>query len=69
MPRCDGTGPRGQGPMTGWGNGYCAVRISSPQQEIDYLRRQTMALRRQLSIIRIRLEELSAEKEEHHARV
>lgn len=23
MPGFDGTGPRGQGPMTGWGAGYC----------------------------------------------
>jgi hypothetical protein len=24
MPRGDGTGPAGMGPMTGWGAGYCA---------------------------------------------
>jgi hypothetical protein len=24
MPGFDGTGPRGFGPMTGWGRGYCA---------------------------------------------
>jgi len=24
MPRFDGTGPRGMGPMTGWGIGPCA---------------------------------------------
>lgn len=23
MPRFDGTGPAGMGPMTGWGMGYC----------------------------------------------
>ena len=27
MPRFDGTGPRGQGPLTGRGEGYCAVRL------------------------------------------
>ena len=27
MPRFDGTGPQGQGPMTGRGEGYCAVRL------------------------------------------
>ena len=27
MPRFDGTGPRGAGPMTGRGEGYCAVRL------------------------------------------
>lgn len=27
MPRFDGTGPRGMGPMTGRGMGYCAMPI------------------------------------------
>lgn len=27
MPGYDGTGPRGQGPMTGRGEGYCAVPL------------------------------------------
>jgi len=27
MPGYDGTGPRGRGPMTGGGNGYCMVEI------------------------------------------
>jgi hypothetical protein len=27
MPRFDGTGPQGQGPMTGRGEGYCAVKL------------------------------------------
>jgi hypothetical protein len=25
MPRLDGTGPRGEGPLSGRGEGYCAV--------------------------------------------
>jgi hypothetical protein len=28
MPGFDGTGPRGMGPMTGWGRGFCVVPIS-----------------------------------------
>ena len=28
MPGFDGTGPRGEGPMTGGGRGYCAVPLS-----------------------------------------
>lgn len=28
MPGFDGTGPQGQGPMTGGGRGYCAVPLS-----------------------------------------
>ncbi|MBE9508330.1 MAG: DUF5320 domain-containing protein [Chloroflexi bacterium] len=27
MPRFDGTGPQGQGPMTGRGEGYCTVPL------------------------------------------
>ena len=30
MPRFDGTGPIGQGAMTGRGMGYCAVPVSLP---------------------------------------
>lgn len=30
MPRYDGTGPRGQGPLTGGGRGYCAVELPGP---------------------------------------
>jgi hypothetical protein len=30
MPQYDGTGPRGQGPMSGRGEGYCAIRLPAP---------------------------------------
>ena len=30
MPGFDGTGPQSQGPMTGRGEGYCAIRIPRP---------------------------------------
>ena len=30
MPGFDGTGPQGQGPMTGRGEGYCAIRLPEP---------------------------------------
>jgi hypothetical protein len=33
MPRFDGTGPRGDGPVTGGGRGYCAVRLPSAPGE------------------------------------
>ncbi|MEA3406652.1 MAG: DUF5320 domain-containing protein [Chloroflexota bacterium] len=32
MPRFDGTGPRGDGPMTGRGEGYCAIVLSSSKR-------------------------------------
>jgi hypothetical protein len=33
MPRFDGTGPRGEGPMTGRGEGYCALVLPSQEGE------------------------------------
>jgi hypothetical protein len=27
MPGRDGTGPVGEGPMTGWGDGFCVKRV------------------------------------------
>jgi hypothetical protein len=32
MPRFDGTGPRGGGPMTGRGEGYCVLELPGPGQ-------------------------------------
>ena len=34
MPRFDGTGPQGEGPLTGRGEGYCAV--AQPQSGQPY---------------------------------
>ena len=31
MPAYDGTGPKGKGPLTGRGEGYCAIRLPSPR--------------------------------------
>ena len=31
MPGFDGTGPRGMGPMTGGGRGFCAIPLPSPR--------------------------------------
>jgi hypothetical protein len=31
MPAFDGTGPRGQGPMSGRGEGYCVMVIPAPE--------------------------------------
>ena len=35
MPRFDGTGPQGEGPMTGRGEGYCAVRLPQSDQAAE----------------------------------
>jgi hypothetical protein len=31
MPAFDGTGPQGHGPLTGRGEGYCAIRLPDPR--------------------------------------
>jgi len=67
MPHFDGTGPCGEGPMTGWGRGYCVVPLSNSKQELDYLRSQAQALEIQLCRIRGRIEALETEKEARHA--
>lgn len=35
MPGFDGTGPRGEGPITGRGEGYCVLVLPRPGQERD----------------------------------
>ena len=60
MPGFDGTGPRGMGPMTGGSRGYCAVPLSIPETELDYLKSQTHALKMQLEQIEARIENLKS---------
>ena len=48
MPKFDGTGPNGKGPMTGRGSGYCVIPLNTTEQELEFLRNQEQALRKQL---------------------
>jgi hypothetical protein len=49
MPGFDGTGPRGKGPMTGGGRGYCVVPLNQPQaQDIDSLSIQIQEIKNRL---------------------
>lgn len=84
MPGFDGTGPRGMGPMTGGGRGFCSpygIRSArwpygahrgwgySPafgtapnrEQELDFLKDETQALKRTLEGIEARIKELAGE--------
>ncbi len=55
MPRFDGTGPLGKGPMTGRGEGFCVLRKSRdrPQHVEGFVGAQGKPLR---EIDRIRIE-------------
>jgi hypothetical protein len=53
MPGFDGTGPRGQGPMTGRGEGYCAVRLpDSGEPPYGYAGVQGTPVRPRLAAVR-----------------
>jgi hypothetical protein len=55
MPKKDGTGPKGNGPMTGQGSGYCIVPLNTPKEELSYLKNQERVLREQRLQVKTRL--------------
>ena len=55
MPGFNGTGPRGTGPMTGRGMGYCVIPLSTQEQELDFLKNRAQALREELEQIETRI--------------
>jgi len=69
MPNFDGTGPVGEGPMTGCGRGYCVLPISTTEQELGLLRTQAKILQLQLKQIRIRINGVKTIKEVRNARI
>jgi len=66
MPKFDGSGPNGKGPMTGRGSGYCIIPLNTPEEELDFLKNQEQALKKQLRHVttRIRRIENNASKKE-----
>ncbi len=69
MPNYDGTGPDGEGPMTGFGRGYCVIPISGSEHELNLLRNQAHVLQEQLKQIRTRINGVKTKKEVHDARI
>lgn len=73
MPRLNGTGPQGYGPMTGRGMGPCGCGMRrgagffgqrnyvSPKNNLSYLESEKSALEEELSIVN---EEISSLKEQ-----
>jgi len=76
MPRGDGTGPMGLGPMTGTAAGFCAGYPAygggaypyapevTPQQEAEFLKEQAKALQEELKSINERLGTLAKSAQE-----
>ena len=55
MPKFDGSGPNGKGPMTGHGGGYCVIPLNTPKEELEFLRNQEQALKKQLKHVTTRI--------------
>jgi hypothetical protein len=55
MPKLDGTGPKGTGPMTGHGKGSCMIPINNVKEEMVYLKNRQQALQRELKQIKSRI--------------
>lgn len=76
MPGFDGTGPRGLGPITGGGRGFCAPSLGrgfagaycasfsamSAQVELELLRHEFAFLQRELEVIEPRIKTTEEEK-------
>jgi len=58
MPGFNGTGPRGIGPMTGRGMGYCVIPLSTREEELDYLKKRAQVMRGELKQIEVRIRKL-----------
>ena len=62
MPGFNGTGPRGTGPMTGRGMGYCVIPLSTREEELDYLKKRAQVMRGELEKIEVRVSKLEKPK-------
>ena len=71
MPRLDGTGPQGMGPMTGRGMGPCCVgwgrsfgrrRFASPKNELAALEEEEQMLQEELKALKEEKAALSQSK-------
>jgi len=58
MPGFNGTGPRGMGPMTGRGMGYCIIPLSTQEEDLDYLKKRARVMREELEQIEVRIRKL-----------
>jgi hypothetical protein len=54
VPNKDGTGPTGNGPITGRGRGKCIVPLSTQREEETYLKNRKKVLKEDLASIKTR---------------
>jgi Family of unknown function (DUF5320) len=59
MPRFNGVGPEGKGPMTGKGEGSCVIPLNTSEEELNYLKNREEALKRELNKIETRIKKLN----------
>ncbi len=59
MPKLDGMGPNGKGPMTGRGSGNCVIPLNTTEQELEFLKNQERVMKRQLKRIGTRIKSLN----------
>jgi hypothetical protein len=55
MPKKDGAGPKGKGPMTGFGSGKCIIPRNTEEEEMTFLKNQETVLRKHLGTIEARI--------------
>lgn len=58
MPGFDGTGPRGMGPMTGGGGGFCTIPLRVTPSELDILKNDLHSMKEQVAQLELRIENL-----------
>ncbi len=67
MPKFNGSGPNGKGPMTGRGSGYCVIPINTTEEEIGFLRNQEQALKKQLKHVKTRIKRIEVSTSQKEA--
>ncbi len=62
MPKLDGTGPKGKGPITGKGGGHCIIPLNTYEEELNYLKNREKALKTELKKTETRINKLNQRK-------
>jgi hypothetical protein len=67
MPKFNGSGPNGKGPMTGRCSGYCVIPINTTEEEIGFLRNQEQALKKRLKHVKTRIKRIEVSTSQKEA--